>query len=287
MKESRIIPLIFGLLIIYIGVVILLNSLGFHIDGGSIFPLVLILLGYYFYRKKKKVIAYIFFILGLLNFLNIDIGDIIGFIFAFAFIYFGYRLIRKKQEENSYENKKTTSAPFIHEVNKHATNFSDQKVTEQNDNEQISNDHNNGNNENTFSQNINDSYNNYRFLTPQKKHSLIGNCFLTDSRWELKDMDIWYGLGEVKIDLSRANISEQKSTLLINGWIGDVDIYVPYDLDVTIIARVSIGEIEIFGNKEGGINQTTTVETANYRTAVKRVEIVINLFIGDIDVNYL
>ncbi|KEF40369.1 Cell wall-active antibiotics response protein (DUF2154) [Schinkia azotoformans MEV2011] len=91
----------------------------------------------------------------------------------------------------------------------------------------------------------------------------------------------------MKIDLSRANIPDNKSTIIINGWIGDVDIFVPYDLDVSIIARVGVGEIKIFGNKESGVNQSTAVETNGYRKEIKRVEIVINLFVGDIDVNYL
>lgn len=262
MKNSRILPLIFGFFILYIGIIILLNIIGIHVHGGGTFSLFIIFLGYLFLKKKKKIVGYIFIVFGCLILLEawfgISIFDLIGFIISVAFIYYGYRMIRnRKKNEQQYEDK--------------------------------------GNNENSneaekarSAQSIDlEEDGTYRILTPQKKHTLIGNFSLAGSRWELIDMDIWHGIGEVKVDLSRANIPDNKSTIIINGWIGDVDIFVPYDLDVAIIARVGAGQIEIFGHKENGLNRSTAVETTNYRRAVKRVEIVVNLFVGDIDVNYL
>lgn len=284
MNNTRIIPLIFGFFIIYIGVIILLNSLGFHIDGGSIFPLLLLLLGYYFLKKQKKVLGYIFTIFGSLilleSWFGIDIGDIIGFFIAIGFIYFGYRMIRKKNSQPFASQDSNTSQTNFNEK----TNYDNEP--EDKDPDSTSAEFTDFKQSHQFNSSA-DFNHSYRIITPRRKHSLIGSCSFTQSRWELTNMDIWHGIGEVKIDLSHANIPDQKSTILINGWIGDVDIYIPYDLEVAIIARVSVGEIDIFGNKEGGLNRSTTIETTGYRTAVKRVEIVINLFVGDIDVNYL
>lgn len=255
LKNTRVFPLIFGFFILFIGIIILLNIAGIHVHGGSIFAIFILFIGYQLLKRKKKVIGYIFIAFGSLILLSIF--DLIGFIISIALIFYGYRMIRSKQKE--------------------------EQIFESNiDNERIpKTDHVTGEG------NTEESSYTYRFLTPQKKHTLIGSCLLTGSRWELRDLDIWYGIGEVKIDLSRANIPENKSTIIINGWIGDVDIFVPYDLDVSIIARVGVGEIKIFGNKESGLNRSTAVETNGYHKEIKRVEIVVNLFVGDIDVNYL
>ncbi|EKN67281.1 cell wall-active antibiotics response protein LiaF [Schinkia azotoformans] len=255
MKNVRIFPLIFGVFILFIGVIILLNIVGIHVHGGGIFAVFILFIGYYLLKRQKKVIGYIFIAFGSLILLSIF--DVIGFIISIALIYYGYRIIRSKQKEEPN---------FESDIDNEGITNTDQGA-EEGSTEEI-------------------SYS-YRILTPQKKHTLIGSCLLTGSRWELRDLDIWHGIGEVKIDLSRANIPDNKSTIIINGWIGDVDIFVPYDLDVSIIARVGVGEIKIFGNKESGVNQSTAVETNGYRKEIKRVEIVINLFVGDIDVNYL
>lgn len=261
MKNTRVFPLIIGFFILFIGINILLNIAGFHVHGGGIFAIFIIFIGYRLLKKKKKNIAYILIALGSLILLDawfgIDIFDLIGFIIAIALIYYGYWMIRNKQKEEQ--------------------NFESSMDTEESPKIDID----------AKEDNTEETSHAYRILTPKKKHTLIGSCLLTGPRWELRDLDIWHGIGEVKIDLSRANIPDNKSTIIINGWIGDVDIFVPYDLEVSIIARVSVGEIKIFGNKESGVNQSTAVETNGYRQEVKRVEIVVNLFVGDIDVNYL
>lgn len=261
MKNTRILPLIFGFFILYIGILILLNIAGIDVNEGSIFSLFVIAIGYLLLKKKKKIVGCVFIIFGglilLESWFGISIGDLIGLIISIALIYYGYRMVRNKQKgEKVFESKNYNEGIFQSEIK-------------------------------TASGRKDDSSNAYRIIIPQKKHTLIGSCLLTGSRWELTDLDIWQGIGDVKIDLSHANISENKSTIVINGWIGDVDIFVPYDLDVMVIARVTLGEIKIFGNKESGLNRSTTIETTGYSKAVKRVEIVVNLFIGDIDVNYL
>ncbi|WP_054949076.1 cell wall-active antibiotics response protein LiaF [Numidum massiliense] len=123
--------------------------------------------------------------------------------------------------------------------------------------------------------------------SPKVTHSLIGNLYLTGPRWELTDMDIWHGIGDVKIDLSRAFVHEGETVVIVNGWIGDIDIFVPYDLDMAVSCHVNIGDINVFGNEDGGLNRSVTIETADYQTSTRRVRIVINLIIGDVDVIYV
>lgn len=266
MRNSRLITFIIGIFIIYIGVSIFLNTLGFNFyRSGSIFPIILLLLGYWLFKKKKRILSYILLGLGGIIFfdewLGIQPDEIIGFIIAFGFLFLGYRMIRSKQKKVEIQDE---NGDQVHGQSEEESTQTNEESTEE-----------------KYAQS--DLY----IRSPKKKHSLIGNCFLTGSRWELKDMDIWHGIGEVKIDLSRASIPEQKTTIVINGWVGDIDIYIPYDLEFSIIAHVSMGDIDIFGNKEGGLNQSTTLETNGYRHSVKRVEIVIHLLVGDIDVTRL
>nr|WP_161798271.1 cell wall-active antibiotics response protein LiaF [Aneurinibacillus tyrosinisolvens] len=205
-------------------------------------------------KKGRRIGGSILLFIGVCGFLgywfNIDTGKVVGFTLSAAFIYMGYRMIRSKNKEIEVPPLPAREEePVFHSPET--------------------------------------AFHTYSMGSPQNKHSLIGNLFLTGGRWDLHDMNIWHGIGDVKIDLSRAHINEGETIIIINGWIGDIDIYVPYDLDISLTASVNFGDIDVFGNKQGGINRSMTLSTSGYRESGKRVRIVVSLLIGDIDVIYL
>ncbi|WP_165820796.1 cell wall-active antibiotics response protein LiaF [Pueribacillus theae] len=119
------------------------------------------------------------------------------------------------------------------------------------------------------------------------RRSLFGEFHMMNDRYELEDLTISHGIGDVKIDLTKAIIPAGETVLVVSGWIGDIDIYVPYDLDVSINASVTIGELEVFGNKQSGISRSLSKRTESYTSAEKKVKLILSLTIGDIDVRYL
>lgn len=260
-KYSRLTHLFLGIAIIFAGIGILFNSLGlldFH--PGMLFPFLILYGGARFLNRGRRFIGTILTILGVLFFLDvwlhIDAGELIGFAFSMAMIYWGYRLIRSKKEE--------IELPTIATIDQ-----SNEQPLEQ----EIPRSH-----PHTFG---------YSMDTPHLKQSLIGNLYLTGSRWELKDMNIWHGIGDVKIDLSRALIHDGETVIMISGWIGDIDLYIPYDLDVSFMAHVNIGDIDVFGNKQGGLNRSVSLTTSGYHHANKKVRIIVTLLVGDIDMIYV
>ncbi len=100
-------------------------------------------------------------------------------------------------------------------------------------------------------------------------------------------MSIRNGIGDIKIDLTKAIISDGETVIIIQGWIGDIDIYIPYDLDVSIQGIVTIGDLNVFESRQSGFNRTIECTTEDYKSSVRRVKIVLSLFIGDIDVRYV
>lgn len=125
------------------------------------------------------------------------------------------------------------------------------------------------------------------YQTSNVKKIFIGEVHYTRSRFELEDLTIQHGIGDVKIDLTKAIIQDGETVVMINGWIGDIDIYVPYDLPVSVDVSVVLGDLEVFGKKEGGVNPQISIQTNGYNEAPKKVKLVLSLLIGDIDVRYL
>lgn len=123
--------------------------------------------------------------------------------------------------------------------------------------------------------------------SPHFRSSFIGDIRLLNNRFELEDMTIRNGIGDVKIDLSKAIISEGETVIVINGIIGNIDIYVPYDLEVSVQGIVTIGDLHVFDHRMSGFNRQLSIATKDYKTSLRRVKLVLSLFIGDIDVRYV
>lgn len=250
-----------GLIIIFTGIGILFNTLGImHFHPGKLFPFLVLYFAVRLLERGKRIFGGILLLFGVLFFLDawlsIRVGDIIGFVISIAIMYWGWQFIRSKKKEIELP---PASIP-------HATT---QTHIE------------------TDPVSPHQSGSDYTMGFPEVKQSLIGNLFLTGNRWELKDMNIWHGIGEVKIDLSRALIHHGETVVMLNGWIGDIDIYVPYDLEISFIAQVNVGDIDVFGNKQGGLNRSVSLTTSNYQNAERRVRIIVNLLVGDIDITYV
>ncbi|MGO4887326.1 cell wall-active antibiotics response protein LiaF [Anaerobacillus sp. MEB173] len=259
---------IIGIFVIFIGVIILLNTLNINI-GNFIGPLIFLFLGVFFYQKKRRILSTIFFAIGLIAFfesvLRINIG---GVIVAAVFVYFGYRLIRRKKKDLDFDDDFKDVEKYSYKTSPEEKDR-DEKVTDPRKEIEI-------------------EYESKKSVgTPQIKSSLIGDLNLMGNRYELNDMNIWHGIGDVKIDLSKAIISQGETVLVVNGWIGDIDIYIPYDLDVSVNATVTIGDLEVLNYKQGGLNRNITLSTKEYKQSSRRVKIILSLFIGDIDVRYV
>src|SRR5690606_14620204 len=149
----------------------------------KVFCVVFGFLAFYFYQRNQRLAAGLFFALAIIFFFKINI---FGLIIAILFIYFGYRLLKKNEEDNR---------------------------------ERVHND--------------------AVFQTEEAnvKKSFIGEVHYTE-RFELKDFSIQQAIGDVKIDLTKALVHEGETVIIVNGWVGSIDIYVPYDLPVFIDASV-------------------------------------------------
>lgn len=287
MKTSR--NYILGTIVILIGINILFETLDINIDLGIFFgPLILFAIGVTLYQKQKRFVGGLFMILGLVvlfnNIFHINIG---GMVFAAILLYFGFRLLSGKKKEVSI-GPSDKEDPISHTK----TDLPDDEIDEEIEKlRKQTIDRQSSGRHSTESygghKRFEDTRHRKETIAPHFKSSLLGDLNLMSHRFELEDMNIWHGIGDVKIDLSKAMIREGETVLIINGWIGDIDIYIPYDLDVSVNATVTIGDLDVLGYKQGGINRNISIATKDYKESDRRVKIVLSLFVGDIDVRYI
>ncbi|WP_096201463.1 cell wall-active antibiotics response protein LiaF [Bacillus sp. FJAT-45350] len=257
MKTSR--NVLIGMIIILIGVSVLFNTFHLNFNLGSIIgPLIFFVIGLFFYQKQRKVISLIFFLIAVIAlFENVFRINIAGILVALAFIYFGYRLLTGSQKRSKEDDDW-----FSEEIDKTIYEEKSVKQKEEKKKEKI-------------------------LTAPTFKSTFIGDLHLLHHQFELRDMNIRNGIGDIKIDLSKAIIPEGETVVIIQGWIGDIDIYIPYDLDVHVQSMVTIGDLNVLESRQSGFNPTIEYSTSDYKEAERRVKIVLSLFIGDIDVRYV
>lgn len=116
------------------------------------------------------------------------------------------------------------------------------------------------------------------------KSSLIGDINMGREMFELENLHLWNGIGDVDLDLTRAILPAGEAKILISGWIGDIDVIVPKDMALWVETRIKIGEIRLLGVSEDGISKEQEYKSPGYDEAFHKVHMIIELKIGDIRV---
>ncbi|MCY7917492.1 LiaRS two-component regulatory system accessory protein LiaF [Bacillus vallismortis] len=122
---------------------------------------------------------------------------------------------------------------------------------------------------------------------PDIRSFFIGELQMMKQPFDLNDLNISGFIGDIKIDLSKAMIPEGESTIVISGVIGNVDVYVPSDLEVAVSSAVFIGDINLIGSKKSGLSTKVYAVSPDFSESKRRVKVSVSLFIGDVDVKYV
>lgn len=122
---------------------------------------------------------------------------------------------------------------------------------------------------------------------PDMRSFFIGELQMMKQPFDLNDLNVSGFIGDIKIDLSKAMIPEGESTIVISGVIGNVDIYVPSDLEMAVSSAVFIGDINLIGSKKSGLSTKVYAASSDFSESKRRVKVSVSLFIGDVDVKYV
>ncbi len=121
--------------------------------------------------------------------------------------------------------------------------------------------------------------------TPFMKNMLFGRQSTPDHAYEWHDVNIQCGIGDTIIDLSNTVLPKGESVIVIRGFIGNVKILVPYEMDVSVTHSVLAGTGKIFEHHEPKmLNQTVSFQSESYDQAQQKVKIVTSMIVGDLEV---
>lgn len=114
---------------------------------------------------------------------------------------------------------------------------------------------------------------------------LYGKQKTPDEIYEWHDVNIQAGIGDKRIDLSNTVLPKGESVIAIRNFIGNIQILVPYDIEISVNHSVITGTTTIFEHTdEKLLNQTLVYRTDDYDFAHQKVKIVTSMGIGRLEV---
>ncbi|MGD7008274.1 cell wall-active antibiotics response protein LiaF [Metabacillus sp. 84] len=114
---------------------------------------------------------------------------------------------------------------------------------------------------------------------------LFGNQATPEDIYEWQDIAIQTGIGDTVIDLTNTVLPKGEAVIFIRGFIGNVQIFIPYDMEISLKHSVGAGAVNVLHFKEPRtVNKMVFIETEGYTEAKEKVKICTALLAGDLEV---
>ena len=118
------------------------------------------------------------------------------------------------------------------------------------------------------------------------KISFWGSKKTPQGVYEWEDINIQTGIGDTVIDLSYTMLPKGETVIFIRNIIGNMQILVPYEIEVSIHHSCMAGSTHIFDHHEPKVfNQVIHLKTPGYETAEQKVKIFTSLVVGNLEVS--
>ncbi|MGB8955339.1 MAG: cell wall-active antibiotics response protein LiaF [Tumebacillaceae bacterium] len=121
-----------------------------------------------------------------------------------------------------------------------------------------------------------------RYQSDRKIKSLVGDIKLGGPTYRLESSTIELKAGNIVLDLRDTVIPEGESVLDIHCKAGDIDVYLPEGLDVSVQAGVKMGQVQLNGQR--ATNAMLHYESEGFATSERRVKLLVSVKFGDVDV---
>ncbi|WP_053217982.1 cell wall-active antibiotics response protein LiaF [Virgibacillus senegalensis] len=103
--------------------------------------------------------------------------------------------------------------------------------------------------------------------------------------YEWQDINIQTGIGDAVIDMNNTVLPKGEAVIFIRNLFGNMEILVPYEVEVSISHSTLFGSAEILDYAEDHMwNKVIHIESENYQHAKQKVKIVTSTLAGKIEV---
>jgi predicted membrane protein len=100
--------------------------------------------------------------------------------------------------------------------------------------------------------------------------------------WSVTDQENWLFIGDIRYDMTSAQIPDGETNMRVIAFIGDIRLKVPADVGVKLSSMAFLNETRIEGKKRDNFLVPVDYQSESYDTAVRKISLETVCFIGDI-----
>lgn len=104
------------------------------------------------------------------------------------------------------------------------------------------------------------------------------------ANWQVAPEETWMFVGNVRYDLSEANLPPGETTLRVFAFVGDVKVKLPAEIGLAVTATAFLNDTKILGQKREAFLTPIEYTTPNYAAAERKIRLETYFFILDLDV---
>ncbi len=102
--------------------------------------------------------------------------------------------------------------------------------------------------------------------------------------WKASNEEFWTFVGDVKLDLTGAEIAPGETIYRFNGFIADVDIYLPQGVGLSVGANGFVSSIKLPGEKRDRFLIPFEWKSLNYDSAERKIRLETLFFVNDLKI---
>ncbi len=119
----------------------------------------------------------------------------------------------------------------------------------------------------------------------QDEYLLFGDV-VRSGRWKPANETFWMLIGDVKLDLTDAELPVGETVIRANMLIGDMKVIASPDLPMIVSSAGLIRELNLFGQKQDAFLSPAEMQTPNYAGAERRIRLESTALIGGLKVKH-
>ena len=102
--------------------------------------------------------------------------------------------------------------------------------------------------------------------------------------WQVADEEIWLFVGDVRLDMTQAEIPVGETRIRVFGFVGDVRLLVPEGVGVSVSSMAFVTDARVLGQRRDGFLIPVHMTSDDYKTAERKVHLETMSFVTDIRV---
>jgi len=124
------------------------------------------------------------------------------------------------------------------------------------------------------------------YIQEGKKHSkAFGDLKIDSSGMDPHGMDVEMGFGDLEVNLTKANFSDRENVVNLALGFGDIKVWIPSEIKVSIFASCGAGDIDVLGKRDDGLGNKVDYRDEGYDSALKKLKILAKLGFGDVKIS--